>query len=278
MKITCPNCNAIGSIPEYDIPEEGRFLSCPGCKHGFTVLKPRSDSDSYLVDTCPACAFSTFGDERFSVCPMCGVIIKAFVERQREEQARVRDQELLTRTFARDDATITTETKASPVAEFVDNLHPVNLIGWGLNLAAIVILGMGIWGLIEYNPAEIQAQLTSQREESVSAWYVFSHYGLLPWIKLIYGCATLLAAFLFCRHKQFSLRMLSWLLLAAMVFVPLYQIVSFIYWILEPIPHSMLGYFIEIVNMIFMTVLCGAPLFLLHRFLADKRVTSVVRL
>jgi predicted Zn finger-like uncharacterized protein len=278
MRITCPNCNATGNIPEHEVPEEGRFLSCPKCKHGFTVQKPRAGSDAYLVDSCPACAFSTVGEERFSTCPMCGVIVKTHIERQREEQARAHDQELLTKKYTSNDSPAAPEAESSPVAEFVDNLHPVTLVGWGCALAASIILAIGLWGLIEYNPAEIQAQLTSQLEEPVSGWYVFSHHGLMPWIETLYGGTALMAALFFIQHKLFSLRLLSWVLLAVLAFIPLYQVVNFIIWIQEPIPHSLLGYFVEIINILFMTALWGIPIFLLHRFLGDKRVTSVVRL
>ncbi|HEY3309105.1 MAG TPA: hypothetical protein VGJ93_11675, partial [Desulfuromonadaceae bacterium] len=233
--------------------------------------------DAYLVDTCPACAFSTFGEERFSTCPTCGVIVKTHVERQREEQTRSRDQELLAKKYSCSDAPAPAEAESSPVADFVDNLHPVTLIGWGCAAAAGVILAIGLWGLIEYNPAEIQAQLTSQREEPVSAWYVFSHHGLMPWIETLYGAATLLTAFFFIKQKLISLQLLTWLFRGAMAFIPVYQVASFIVWVYQPIPHSMLGYFIEIVNILFMTALWGIPIFLLHRFLEDKRVTSVVR-
>jgi len=147
MKISCPKCGASGNLPDHEIPEEGRFLNCPKCKTGFDVKKPRATSNEYLVDACPACAYSTFGDERFSTCPKCGVFIKTFVDRQREEMARARDQELLTRKFARDTAPvpsmpiIQSSSMAAPAAtpvsesiaigEFIENLHPVNLVGWG---------------------------------------------------------------------------------------------------------------------------------------------------
>src|SRR6185369_5754296 len=134
MKISCPKCNASGNIPDHEIPEDGRFLSCPKCKHGFDVKKPKATSDEYLVDVCPACAFSTFGEERFGTCPKCGVVIKAYIDRQREDKARARDQELLTRKYVRDDTPPPVTEEASPVADFVDNLHPVNLIGWGCSL------------------------------------------------------------------------------------------------------------------------------------------------
>ena len=67
MKISCPKCGASGNLPDHEIPEEGRFLSCPKCKNGFDVKKPKATSNEYLVDVCPACAYSTFGDERFVI-------------------------------------------------------------------------------------------------------------------------------------------------------------------------------------------------------------------
>jgi predicted Zn finger-like uncharacterized protein len=102
MKITCPECGDSGNLPDHEIPEEGRFLNCPKCKHGFDVKKPKATVNEYLVDVCPACSYSTFGDESFGTCPKCGVFIKSFIDRQREEMARVREQELLNRKFSRD--------------------------------------------------------------------------------------------------------------------------------------------------------------------------------
>lgn len=278
MKISCPNCHANGSIPEHEIPDEGRFLTCPRCKHGFTITKPRAGNDDYLVDTCPACAYSTFGEERFSVCPKCGAIAKTAIDRQREEQIRAREQELLTRKFGRDDDAPPPEPETSQVAAFVDKLHPVALIGWGCALVAVIILGMGIWELLQYDQGAIREQLAAQREEPVSVWYVFAHYGLLPWIETLYGVAALASAFFFIQQREISLKLLSWMLRAALVFIPVYQVICFVNWILEPIPHGLLGYFVEILNILFLSALWGVPLFLLDRFLKDKRVTSVVRL
>lgn len=277
MKISCPNCNASGSIPEHEIPAEGRFLSCPRCKHGFTVTRPRAGGDDYLVDTCPVCAYSTFGEERFAACPKCGVIVKTAIERQREEQTRAREQELLTRKFSRDEVALPPEDYTSPVTAFVDNLHPVTLIGWGCALAAIIILGMGVWQLLQYNPGEIREQLVAQRDEQVSMWYVFAHYGLLPWIKTLYGGVALASSLFFIQQKEIALKLLSWTLRAALVFVPVYQVTEFVNWVLEPIPHVLLGYFVEIINILFVSALWGIPIFLLDRFLKDKRVTTVVR-
>jgi predicted Zn finger-like uncharacterized protein len=278
MKIFCPQCNASGNIPDHEIPEEGRFLSCPRCKHGFDVKKPKSASNEYLVDVCPACAYSTFGDERFGTCPKCGVVIKSFIDRQREEKARVREQELLTRKFTRDETPPPEVEPASPVADFVDNLHPVNLIGWGCALVAVVILCMGVFGLFDYYGTDIQARLTEQRDEKVSAWYVFLHFGLMPWLKVLYGGVLLVVALFFLRHQAQARQVLTWQLWATIAYVPVSMTIRFVRWWIEPIPHSWGGYSIEFFNILFMSALIGVPLYYLIHFLEDRRITSVVKL
>lgn len=277
MKISCPNCNASGNIPEHDIPDAGRFLSCPRCKHGFTVTRPRTEAESFQVDTCPACNFSTFGEDRFGTCPKCGVVVKTYIERQREEQQRIREQELLTKKHTREEPAAAPVEAVSPVAEFVEKLHPVNLIGWGCGLAALIVLAFGLFGMLEHNTAEIKSQILAQRDEQVSSLYVFIHYGLIQWIKIVFGLAALVTAYYFLQHKTVALKMLSILLKMVMVFIPLYLVLSFVFWVLQPIPHSIGGYFVEIINILLMTLLFGFPPYLLERFLQDKRIVSVIK-
>lgn len=279
MKITCPKCSATGNLPEHEIPSEGRFLNCPRCKHGFTVTKPRSGSDSYLVDTCPACNFSTFGEENFGTCPKCGILVKAFVERQREEQLQQRNQELLTKKLSNNDIPAPLpEEKAPSVGDMLENLHPVNLIGYGVTLAAVVILGLGLWGIIEIDTTKIREQLIEQREEQVSSFYVFLHYSMDNWLKVIYGLVACYVAYLFMQRRKTSLRMLEIVLWCAIVYVPLSHVVSFVFWVMAPIPHAVSGYLIELFNMVFMSALIGVPLFILIRFLQERKITSVVKL
>lgn len=279
MKITCPKCNAAGNIPDHEVPESGRFISCPRCNEGFTVSRPRSGTDVYLVDTCPSCGFSTFGEETFSTCPKCGIVVKTFVERQREEQLLKHNQELLGKRLNNVEAAPgLPEVAATPVADFIDNLHPVNLIGWGVATAAIIIIGLGFWGIIGYDSNKIMTQLQGEGDEHVSALYVFLHYGLLHWGELIYGLTALAVALLFMKRLKISLRALSILLWVTIALVPLSYITSFIYWVLDPIPHTISGYLIEILNIVFMSALAVVPLFLLERYLHERKITSVVKL
>jgi predicted Zn finger-like uncharacterized protein len=279
MKISCPKCNATGTIPDHEVPESGRFISCPRCNEGFTVSKPRSDNDAYLVDTCPSCGFGTFNDGTFGTCPKCGVVIKTFVERQREEQMLKRNEELLGKKFNNIEiAQPAPEAAANPFVDFIDNLHPVNLIGWGVAAVAILIICIGLWGVIGYDSARIQAMLIEERGEQVSGLHVFMHYGLLHWAKLMYGLVALTISIMFMKRLKPALRVLSILLWATMVLVPLSYIIGFIYWVLAPIPHTISGYLIEILNILFMSALVGMPLYLLERYLHERKITSVVSL
>lgn len=279
MKISCPKCNASGSIPDHEIPESGRFISCPRCNEGFTVNKPRAGSDAYLVDTCPSCGFSTFGDETFGTCPKCGVAIKTFIERQREEQRLKHNQELLGKKLNNAEAAPPeAEVTTTPVADFIDNLHPVNLIGWGVAAVAIVVLGLGLWGMIGYDSSKIQTLLLEERDEQVSGFYVFLHYGLIHWVKVLYGASSMAVSVLFMKRLKIALKALSYLLWTTIVLVPLLYIISFIYWIIAPIPHTISGYLINCMEIIFIGALVGVPLYLLGQFIQERKVTSVVKL
>ncbi|MDD2272546.1 MAG: zinc-ribbon domain-containing protein [Desulfuromonadaceae bacterium] len=278
MKITCPKCNATGSIPDHEVPESGRFISCPRCNEGFTVTKVRAVHDAYLVDTCPSCSFSTFGDETFSTCPKCGIAVKTFVERQREEQMLKHNQELLGKKFNNVDVAPPPAEPAVSVADFIDNLHPVNLISWGVAAVAVIVLGLGLWGVIGYDSVAIKALLMEESGEPVSGLFVFLHYGLLHWLKVLYGLAAMAVSLLLIKRLKSALHALSGLLWVTIALVPLSYIITFIYWVVAPIPHTIGGYLIEILNIIFMSALVAAPLYLLEQYLHERKITSVFKL
>jgi predicted Zn finger-like uncharacterized protein len=298
MKITCPQCGAAGNLPDHEIPEEGRFLSCPKCKHGFDVKKPKATSNEYLVDVCPACAYSTFGDERFGTCPKCGVFIKSYVDRQREEMARAREQELLTRKFSRDSSPSpmpnvpsSASSMAAPsqaaenlvIGEFIENLHPVNLIGWGCSLAAVVILVMGLFGMFDYYGTDYLTKLNEHNialaiEEKVTAMNIFLTYGLVPWIEMIYGTALMAVAVFFLQRQAQARVALGWLLWALIAYVPTYYLITMGSHFFESSSRTFMTFFYDFLQMIIVSALVGVPLYLLINFLDDRRIKSVVKL
>lgn len=277
MKISCPRCHANGTIPDHEIPDSGRFVSCPHCKEGFTVTRPLTGADAYRVDTCPSCGFSTFGDELFSTCPKCSIAIKTFNERQREEQLQKHNQELLARKFNNNEISAPpVEVSATPVADFIENLHPVNLISWGAAGVALIILSLGLWGLVEYDSVKIKAQLLEERDEQVSGIYVFLHYGLIHWVKILYGTAAVGVALQFMKRYKNGLRSMSVLLWVTIALVPLLYIIGFVNWVLAPIPHTISGYLVELLNIFVVSSLIGGPLFYLERYLHQRTIISVV--
>ena len=279
MKISCPKCSASGSIPDHDIPESGRFITCPRCKEGFNVSKPRSGADVYLVDTCPSCSFSTFGDETFSTCPKCGIAVKTFVERQREEQILKHNNELLGKKLNNSEAAPPPpEGTSAAVADFIENLHPVNLISWGVAAVAVTVLALGLLGIIGYDSSKIHAEFFEKTGEHISGLSVFLHHGLLHWVKVVYGLSAMAVSILFMKRLKIGLRAMKSLLLATIVLVPLSYITGFIYWVLAPIPHTISGYLIELLNIVIMSALAGVPLYLLERYLHERKITSIVRL
>lgn len=278
MKISCPKCNAKGSIPEHEIPETGRFINCPRCKERFSITRPQpTGTRSHLVDICPSCSYSTFGDEPFSTCPKCGIEVKTYVERQREEQIKKHNQELLSVASTTSEAQ-PPDTETASTADFIDNLHPVNLISWGVAAGAIICIGIGLWGLAGYDSVAVRALLMEQNDKPVSDLYLFLHYGLSHWVKLLFGLSALVVSILFIKRLKVSLLAMKYLIWAAIVLVPLSYVIGFIYWVLAPIPHPISGYLIEVVNILFMTALFDVPLYLLGRHLQNRKITAAVNL
>jgi hypothetical protein len=280
MKITCPKCYATGSLPEHGIPETGRFITCPRCSEGFTVTNPRyAQNTDYRVDICPSCGYSASGDETFSTCPKCGVIVKTFIERQREELLQKHNQELLgKKQNVAEPLPPAPEVTAHRIADLVDNLHPVNLISWGVIAVAIVAFCLGLWGILGFDTVKIQESMMLGSDEQFSRFSAFLQYGLIHWVKLLYGISAMIVGVLFMKRLERGLKALSVLLRVTIIFVPILYIISFIYWIIGPISHSTSGYFINCIEIIFISALVGVPLHLLEKYLHHRNITSVVKL
>jgi len=189
----------------------------------------------------------------------------------------LKNQELLGNKFNGNNLKSPEEPDLTVEADFLENIHPVNLIGWGTLILAIVISSAGLWGIASYDGSAVQAQLSEQRDEHVSAIYVFMHYGLVPWLALIYGVLTGFAAVMFLKKRHVSLKAMSRVIWAGIVYVPVSHLVKFVYWVLAPIPHSITGYLIEVFNIIFMSALIGIPLYFVDRYLRERTITTVVR-
>ena len=80
MKIECPGCKLTGNINDATVPATGLAMTCPRCKQKFIAEKsvPQAGAAVAMLDTCPSCQYATFSDEKFAVCPRCGLVVAEY--------------------------------------------------------------------------------------------------------------------------------------------------------------------------------------------------------
>lgn len=286
MRIECPHCKASGTINEHTIPEEGMYLSCPRCKEGFQVNKPRRQMTSaYATNTCPSCGYSTFCEEVFDQCPKCGVVVKTLMERKLEQEARRREQGLKSQhavvppppppvsgsKYLRTAAPEETPKLNLNLAGFANGFDPVAAVGWGAVVLAVALLVIGIMGVMNYHGNDIQARLSELSVEEVSAWQVFWGYGFLPWVETLYGAAVLVAALGFLQRSDWGAKAMEGVVLAGLVLAPLYELVVYIVWVVKSIDPPWWAYLVEFFSAILFSALWVAPLLFLLYYLRGDR-------
>lgn len=283
MRIECPKCKASGTINEHELPDEGSYLACPRCKESFHVARPRKKKTSaFATNTCPSCGYSTFCEEVFDECPHCGIEVQLFVEKKRGEDARKREQEPLNRNYTPEivlpvlqplpgqqnkTSTAVSERPKISFAGFADGFEPVAAVGWGVAVSAAILLVLGGVGLLHYFGTDIQAQLTEQSIEPVTAWHVFWGYGFLPWLETILGAAFMAASLGFLQRLSWGLQGMQRAVMVLMFLVPGYQGTQYIIWIMKSIDPPWWAYLVEFVSTVLVSALFVVPIFFLLRYL-----------
>lgn len=232
MKIECPSCHLTGNINSVDIPDEGRNFECPKCKSSFFVSKPAPETErGHLMSMCPACQYSTFTDEMFSICPKCGTTgtdyQKMLLKKSAEKQVRrisvpdfpkeptvaierekiQHDFELLTR--SRRNPNFVKEPPLEVVEEKPALPLPVRITGWAAIAAGVVFLCYGLAGLVHYFGTDWQPPLSATFIEPVSKTVIFFKYGLFPWLRTLTGLGLVLAATQFLALKAWAPKALT---------------------------------------------------------------------
>ncbi|WP_281184706.1 zinc-ribbon domain-containing protein [Trichlorobacter lovleyi] len=292
MRIECPNCKASGTINDLEIPDDGMMLACPRCKESFRVEKPRKKATSaFATNTCPSCGYSTFCEEVFDECPHCGLDVKTVIERKRKEDVQKQELEMRNRNIRPDTVVALPQpsgiiTPAAPaagekpaisLAGFANGFDPVAAVGWGVAVWAAVFLLLGGWGVIDYLGTDLQAQLSEQSIEPVSAWQVFWGYGFLPWIKLLYGLAALSAAFGFLQRAAWGMQGVQQVVMASLVLVPVYETGQYVVWVVKSIAPPWWAYLVEGVSAMLVSALWMAPLYFLLLYLKTDSLKRVYR-
>lgn len=286
MRIECPHCKASGNMNDLDIPEEGLYLACPRCKENFQVKKPRRQMTSaYATNTCPSCGYSTFCEEVFDQCPKCGVVVKTLMEQKLSAESRRREQVLPGQVpvppVAPPPVTSSSQYLRSAVpdekpkfslqlAGFANGFDPVAAVGWGAMVVAVILLVKGMMGVLHYHGTDIQAQLSEQSLETVSALQVFWGYGFFPWLMTLCGGITFVVAFGVLQRSAWGQRAMEGTVLAALVLVPLYELVVYISWIVRSIAPPWWSYLVEFLSALLFAGLWVVPLLLLLQYLRGQ--------
>ncbi len=265
------------------------MLACPRCSESFRVVKPRKKATSaFASNTCPTCGYSTFCEEVFDECPHCGADVKSAAERKRAEAARKREHEILNRNYRAEAAAamppLPTGSKfpasAPPepekpklnLASFADGFDPVAAIGWGTAACAVLFIAIGGLGVLDYQGTDIQAQLSAQSVEPVSAWQVFWGYGFLPWVELLFGVVVLCAAFGFLQRAEWGMPRMQQVVTASLVLVPVYELGQYGVWIVKSISPPWWAYLVELLSALLVSALLVVPLYFLLQYLKGNNL------
>ena len=259
MKIECPSCHLTGTVNELEFPPGGRDVSCPRCRTSFHVETP---ADMILMNVCPACQYSTFSDEMFSVCPQCGVTGKEALEKkghqQREVERHRQDAEAMSRSFRNPDL-VKAPAEDEPV-EVASAPQPVRVTGTVSAAAGAAILGYGLYGLSSYYGKDWQAILSEPLMEPVSRTEVFFRLGFVPWTITLFGSALLAVGSLFALMRPWSwkgLRACAW---AGMGVVLIREAVNYADWVrISTGAPSFFYYVTGLLSALLMIALWGAP-------------------
>jgi predicted Zn finger-like uncharacterized protein len=288
MRIECPDCKASGNINEHDIPDEGMYLACPKCAHSFRVDKPRASRmhSVYATNTCPACKYSTFCEEVFDKCPKCGHDVSVEAERKKLQQSQMRQAAAVNAPpsspipppvmppvgskYMRSEPVSEKQGFNLNLAGFSNGFEPVAAVGWGIAVIAVILLISGIMGLMDYHGTDIQAALSEKSVEPVSALQVFLGYGLMPWIKTIYGFLTALICFGFLQREEWGLKAMHLVVSATMVLATGYYCVNYTIWIIRSVSPPWWGYVVELLNNLLFMALILVPLAFLLRYINGR--------
>lgn len=285
MRIECPHCKASGTINDLEIPEEGVCLACPRCKESFQVKKPRRQMTSaYATNTCPSCGYSTCCEEVFDQCPRCGVVVKTLVEQKHAVEARRRELEasgsnhgapLVSPPLPNGSKYLHSdpvkEKSVIKLAGFNNGFNPVAAVGWGAVLVAVVLVTLGLKGVLLYHGTDIQARLSEQSLEPVSAWHIFWGYGFWPWVATLFGTVVLVIAFGFLQRLAWGYKAMEGAVLAALVLAPLYELAGYVVWIAKSIAPPWWAYLVELLSVSLLSSLCVVPLLLVLHYLRGDR-------
>lgn len=283
MRIDCPNCKLSGQISDIKIAPEGQYIDCPRCKSSFFVQKSTPSRTADTLTDCPECGYSTFTDDRFDICPQCGLIAKTYnklykkpekrrkevltdngpvtvdQERVRQDLERLRREEENKRNQYAGQELILPPIEQQPEALIIPD--PVRYLSWAFIAVGVLVLLSGCKGFIEYwnfTPEDPITLLPEDRPGSIKLFFV---HGLLPTLRLLLGVYMAAVGAQFLKMRTWAKKgaeSAAWSGIAYVVISEAYELAGWIH--RSSSSGSFLYYFLGIIDTLLMMSLWSAPL------------------
>jgi len=278
MRIECPGCKLSGNIDDSTVPATGLAMTCPRCKKQFTVERPVLSASTAVatLDSCPKCQYATFSDEKFAVCPQCGLVVADYHKEQlslrnnqkirpvfspappprqsehndsslpRLTPAQLQQDEAARRKHGLDKIPGGIETEEVPVAarQAGETPLPVLIAGWGTIIVSVILVWFGISGVMEYQAKVKQMQAAiAAFEETQSGTALFFQFLLFPALSITFSVVILVIASQFLRLKKWSVRTMHNGAWAGVGLFALMKLSDMVFWFKRASADAPFGYY-----------------------------------
>ena len=304
MKIECPGCKLTGNIDDANVPATGVAMTCPRCKQKFIVEKSVAQASEAvaMLDTCPACQYATFSDEKFSVCPQCGLVVADYQQKLREgrkvdavrqkpaqpprkaqvqdgappvhlsEEERRRDEEMRRKHGLDKIPGVVEVADPENVRQQVEAPLPVFIVGWGTVALAIAFIIYSGYGISEYLDRVKEAKAALEvLENTQSPVTLIFQFLLFPVLTMLYAPLMLFFAIQFMSLKKSYTVLMKKGAWAGVVLFVLMKANDLFFWFSRSSSDVSLSYSVAgLVGDIFMAALLIAPLLALAEFFSSS--------
>lgn len=308
MKIECPECKLTGNIDDSTVPATGLAMTCPRCKKKFTAEKPVYEAGAAvaMLDTCPSCQYATFSEEKFAVCPKCGLVVADYHKKLLEsrktaaprqnappprraqeeaapvritEEQRRRDEESRKK-YGLDKVPGVVEIEEPVKAhQQVEKPLPICIVGWGTIFVAILLIAYGGSGIQEYlvKVKEAKAAIAAL-EGAASAPTLFFQFLLFPLLSIVYALVMLVFAIQFMSLKKWYAKALRGGAWAGGILIALMKLTDMFFWCRRASADASFSYYaMGLLGDVLMAALWLAPFLVLAEYLDSEMYEKIER-
>ena len=284
-------------------------MTCPRCKKQFTAERPvlQAGAAVAMLDNCPSCQYATFSEEKFAVCPKCGLVVadyhrkllesrKTEAHRQNAPPLRRIQEEALPVRISEEQKRRDEESRKKygldkvpgvvevdePVSELphVETPLPVFIIGWGTIIVAILLIVYGGSGIYEYLAKVKEAKAAiAALEETESPGLLFFQFLLFPALSILYALVMLVFAVQFMSLKRWYVQAMQDGAWAGVVLIALMKVTDMFFWCRRASADASFSYYATgLLGDILMAALWIAPFLALAEFFKSALYEKIERL